>query len=139
MHLFLLFLHLSGTTITNWHFGIWCWMKIKVRKSMCRIKQVLTERAIEEPDPRRSAEMKRMTNALWWLPTCVCSQNNVLGMFMDCNMASSFFPFFFFLGAILNFLAIHLHCYGVNGQIAPIHELTECLCSVFEISFTIVN
>ncbi|XP_030957004.1 39S ribosomal protein L47, mitochondrial-like [Quercus lobata] len=36
----------------------------KVRKSMCRIKQVLTERAIEEPDPRRSAEMKRMTNAL---------------------------------------------------------------------------
>ena len=97
MHLFLLFLHLSGTTITNWHFGIWCWMKIRVRKSMCRIKQVLTERAIEEPDPRRSAEMKRMTNALWWLPTCVCSQNNVLGMFMDCNMASSFFPFFFSL------------------------------------------
>ncbi|XP_022135437.1 39S ribosomal protein L47, mitochondrial [Momordica charantia] len=36
----------------------------KVRKSMCRIKQVLTERAIEEPDPRRSAEMKRMINAL---------------------------------------------------------------------------
>ncbi|KAK4568498.1 hypothetical protein RGQ29_004061 [Quercus rubra] len=36
----------------------------KVRKSMCRIKQVLTERAIEEPDARRSAEMKRMINAL---------------------------------------------------------------------------
>ncbi|XP_022921695.1 39S ribosomal protein L47, mitochondrial [Cucurbita pepo subsp. pepo] len=36
----------------------------KVRKSMCRIKQVLTERAIDEPDPRRSAEMKRMVNAL---------------------------------------------------------------------------
>ncbi|KAJ9177844.1 hypothetical protein P3X46_013010 [Hevea brasiliensis] len=36
----------------------------KVRKSMCRIKQVLTERAIEEPDPRRSAEMRRMVNAL---------------------------------------------------------------------------
>ncbi|KAK9278413.1 hypothetical protein L1049_027978 [Liquidambar formosana] len=36
----------------------------KVRKSMCRIKQVLTERAIEDPDPRRSAEMKRMINAL---------------------------------------------------------------------------
>ncbi|XP_061337574.1 uncharacterized protein LOC133284553 [Gastrolobium bilobum] len=36
----------------------------KVRKSMCRIKHVLTERAIEEPDPRRSAEMKRMINAL---------------------------------------------------------------------------
>lgn len=36
----------------------------KVRKSMCRIKQVLTERAIEEPDPRRSSEMKRMVNAL---------------------------------------------------------------------------
>ena len=50
-----------------------------------------------------------------------------------------FFFLFFFLGAILNFLAIHLHCYGVNGQIAPIHELTECLCPVFEISFTIVN
>ncbi|KAJ8431697.1 hypothetical protein Cgig2_022319 [Carnegiea gigantea] len=32
----------------------------KVRKSMCRIKHVLTERAIEDPDPRRSAEMKRM-------------------------------------------------------------------------------
>ncbi|XVF09237.1 hypothetical protein REPUB_Repub07fG0074900 [Reevesia pubescens] len=36
----------------------------KVRKSMCRIKQVLTERAIEDPDPRRCAEMKRMINAL---------------------------------------------------------------------------
>ncbi|CAN0841105.1 39S ribosomal protein L47, mitochondrial, partial [Linum grandiflorum] len=36
----------------------------KVRKSMCRIKQVLTERAIEDPDPRRSAEMKRMINSL---------------------------------------------------------------------------
>ncbi|XP_050379047.1 uncharacterized protein LOC126796296 [Argentina anserina] len=36
----------------------------KVRKSMCRIKHVLTERAIEEPDSRRSAEMKRMINAL---------------------------------------------------------------------------
>ncbi|KAE9453789.1 hypothetical protein C3L33_14333, partial [Rhododendron williamsianum] len=36
----------------------------KVRKSMCRIKHVLTERAIEEADPRRSAEMKRMVNAL---------------------------------------------------------------------------
>lgn len=36
----------------------------KVRKSMCRIKHVLTERAIEEADPRRSAEMKRMINAL---------------------------------------------------------------------------
>ncbi|CAA2983654.1 39S ribosomal L47, mitochondrial [Olea europaea subsp. europaea] len=36
----------------------------KVRKSMCRIKHVLTERAIDEPDARRSAEMKRMINAL---------------------------------------------------------------------------
>ncbi|KAM7258615.1 hypothetical protein ACFE04_014356 [Oxalis oulophora] len=36
----------------------------KVRKSMCRIKQVLTERAIEDPDPRRSAEMRKMINAL---------------------------------------------------------------------------
>ncbi|CAL5187808.1 unnamed protein product [Lathyrus oleraceus] len=36
----------------------------KVRKSMCRIKHVLTERAIEEPDPRRSAEMKKMINGL---------------------------------------------------------------------------
>ncbi|KAF8116246.1 hypothetical protein N665_0020s0098 [Sinapis alba] len=36
----------------------------KVRRSMCRIKHVLTERAIEEPDPRRSAEMKRMVNAM---------------------------------------------------------------------------
>uniref|UniRef100_A0A0E0L795 Large ribosomal subunit protein uL29m n=1 Tax=Oryza punctata TaxID=4537 RepID=A0A0E0L795_ORYPU len=36
----------------------------KVKKSMCRIKHVLTERAIAEPDPRRSAEMKRMINTL---------------------------------------------------------------------------
>ncbi|XP_020520434.1 39S ribosomal protein L47, mitochondrial isoform X2 [Amborella trichopoda] len=36
----------------------------KVRKSMCRIKHVLTERAMQEPDPRRSAEMKRIINAL---------------------------------------------------------------------------
>jgi len=36
----------------------------KVRKSMSRIKHVLTERAIAEPDPRRSAEMKRMINSL---------------------------------------------------------------------------
>ncbi|XP_058083413.1 uncharacterized protein LOC131231286 [Magnolia sinica] len=36
----------------------------KVRKSMCRIKHVLTERAIDEPDPRRSSEMKGMINAL---------------------------------------------------------------------------
>jgi hypothetical protein len=30
---------------------------------------VLTERAIEEPDSRRSAEMKRMVNGMWshWL------------------------------------------------------------------------
>ncbi|KMT05795.1 hypothetical protein BVRB_7g166340 [Beta vulgaris subsp. vulgaris] len=36
----------------------------KVRRSMCRIKHVLTERAIDEPDARRSAEMKRMINGL---------------------------------------------------------------------------
>nr|XP_043607952.1 39S ribosomal protein L47, mitochondrial-like [Erigeron canadensis] len=36
----------------------------KVRKSMCRIKHVLTERAIDDPDPRRTAEMKRMINVL---------------------------------------------------------------------------
>ncbi|KMZ66461.1 54S ribosomal protein L4, mitochondrial [Zostera marina] len=36
----------------------------KVRKSMCRLKHVLTERAIAEPDPRRSADMKRMINAM---------------------------------------------------------------------------
>ncbi|CAM8889116.1 hypothetical protein QQ045_026197 [Rhodiola kirilowii] len=36
----------------------------KVRKSMCRLKHVLTERAIADPDPRRSAEMKRMINAM---------------------------------------------------------------------------
>ncbi|KAK2663820.1 hypothetical protein Ddye_002394 [Dipteronia dyeriana] len=39
-------------------------LHLEVRKSMCRIKHVLTERAIDEPDPRRSAEMKRMINAL---------------------------------------------------------------------------
>ncbi|KAE9467356.1 hypothetical protein C3L33_00733, partial [Rhododendron williamsianum] len=38
--------------------------ELQVRKSMCRIKQVLTERAIEDPDSRRSSEMKRMINAL---------------------------------------------------------------------------
>jgi large subunit ribosomal protein L47 len=38
--------------------------EIQVRKSMCRIKHVLTERAIEELDPMRSAEMKRMINTL---------------------------------------------------------------------------
>ncbi|KAK3003196.1 hypothetical protein RJ639_018569 [Escallonia herrerae] len=37
---------------------------VQVRKSMCRIKHVLTERAMEDPDPRRCAEMKRMINAL---------------------------------------------------------------------------
>ena len=31
---------------------------------MSRIKHVLTERGIAELDPRRSAEMKRMINAL---------------------------------------------------------------------------
>ncbi|XP_057865807.1 uncharacterized protein LOC131073395 isoform X1 [Cryptomeria japonica] len=36
----------------------------KVRKSMCRIKHVLTERALEEPDHRRQVEMKRMINDL---------------------------------------------------------------------------
>uniref|UniRef100_M8BTW9 Large ribosomal subunit protein uL29m n=1 Tax=Aegilops tauschii TaxID=37682 RepID=M8BTW9_AEGTA len=36
----------------------------KVRRSMCRIKHVLTERAIADPDPRRTAEMKRMINAM---------------------------------------------------------------------------
>uniref|UniRef100_A0ACD5XR86 Uncharacterized protein n=2 Tax=Avena sativa TaxID=4498 RepID=A0ACD5XR86_AVESA len=36
----------------------------KVKKSMCRIKHVLTERAIVDPDPRRTAEMKRMINTL---------------------------------------------------------------------------
>jgi len=58
---------LPGTTIANWDFGdSWLLIKYKfqVRKSMCRIKQVLTERAIEDPDPRRTAEMKRMINSL---------------------------------------------------------------------------
>ncbi|GMI94593.1 hypothetical protein HRI_003128600 [Hibiscus trionum] len=32
----------------------------KVRKSMCLIKQVLTDRAIEDPNSRRSTAMKRM-------------------------------------------------------------------------------
>lgn len=54
-----------------------CKYKIQVRKSMCRIKQVLTERAIEDPDPRRSADMKRMINALWWLPACVFLKHRI--------------------------------------------------------------
>ncbi|GJN38881.1 hypothetical protein PR202_gb27960 [Eleusine coracana subsp. coracana] len=36
----------------------------KVKKSMCRIKHVLTERAIAEPDPRRCADMRRMISAM---------------------------------------------------------------------------
>uniref|UniRef100_A0A0C9RPX3 Large ribosomal subunit protein uL29m n=1 Tax=Wollemia nobilis TaxID=56998 RepID=A0A0C9RPX3_9CONI len=36
----------------------------KVRKSMCRIKHVLTERVLQEPDPRRRTYMKRMINDL---------------------------------------------------------------------------
>ncbi|GJN29784.1 hypothetical protein PR202_gb18104 [Eleusine coracana subsp. coracana] len=36
----------------------------KVKKSMCRIKHVLTERAIAEPDSRRCVDMKRMINAM---------------------------------------------------------------------------
>ncbi|CAH9099675.1 unnamed protein product [Cuscuta epithymum] len=36
----------------------------KVRKSICRIKHVPTERAIDEPDPMRCSEMKRMINAV---------------------------------------------------------------------------
>ncbi|KAK3030094.1 hypothetical protein RJ639_037642 [Escallonia herrerae] len=39
-------------------------IQVAVSKSMCRIKHVLTERAIEDLDPRRSAEMRRMINAL---------------------------------------------------------------------------
>eukprot|EP00210_Caulerpa_lentillifera_P006667 g6370.t1 len=35
-----------------------------VRKSMCRIKQVLTERALKETDQVRREEMKRRINAL---------------------------------------------------------------------------
>eukprot|EP00252_Welwitschia_mirabilis_P003062 TRINITY_DN13137_c0_g1_i2.p1 TRINITY_DN13137_c0_g1~~TRINITY_DN13137_c0_g1_i2.p1 ORF type:complete len:150 (+),score=33.84 TRINITY_DN13137_c0_g1_i2:310-759(+) len=37
---------------------------IKVRKSMCRLKHVLTERALQDPDPRRRAAMKKMINDL---------------------------------------------------------------------------
>lgn len=35
-----------------------------VRKSMCRIKQVLSERALKESDPVKREEMKRRINAL---------------------------------------------------------------------------
>ncbi|KAL7161589.1 hypothetical protein ACSBR2_042120 [Camellia fascicularis] len=37
---------------------------LKAGKSMCKIKQALTERDIKEPDSSRSAKMKRMINAL---------------------------------------------------------------------------
>ncbi|KAK4375640.1 hypothetical protein RND71_006317 [Anisodus tanguticus] len=50
------------TSCRNARYG--CVQGSVVRKSMCRIKHVLTERAINEPDPRRSTEMKRMINAL---------------------------------------------------------------------------
>ena len=35
-----------------------------VKKSMCRIKFVLTERAMADPNPQRREEMKRRINAL---------------------------------------------------------------------------
>ena len=35
-----------------------------VKKSMCRIKFVLTERALADPNPQRRLEMKRRINAL---------------------------------------------------------------------------
>ncbi|PON61074.1 Ribosomal protein [Parasponia andersonii] len=62
--------HFLSDCISLQHWNRWTnkrlqdFVMIVVRKSMCRIKHVLTERAIEEPDPRRSAEMKRMVNAL---------------------------------------------------------------------------
>lgn len=99
-----LFLCLPGTTIATWDFSD-SWLlityKFQVRKSMCRIKQVLTERAIEDPDPRRTSEMKRMINALWWPPAfCVSSQNttgNVGGLQYGL----------IFLGVGLQLLVIH--------------------------------
>eukprot|EP00249_Psilotum_nudum_P006983 c20214_g1_i1 orf=323-715(+) len=36
----------------------------KVRKSMCRIKHVLTERALAEPNLKIRSEMKKLINAL---------------------------------------------------------------------------
>ncbi|KAI5077182.1 hypothetical protein GOP47_0007006 [Adiantum capillus-veneris] len=36
----------------------------KVRVSMCRLKQVLTERAIKEPNLRKRSDMKKLINAL---------------------------------------------------------------------------
>eukprot|EP00246_Nothoceros_aenigmaticus_P002503 TRINITY_DN13370_c0_g1_i1.p1 TRINITY_DN13370_c0_g1~~TRINITY_DN13370_c0_g1_i1.p1 ORF type:complete len:143 (-),score=19.87 TRINITY_DN13370_c0_g1_i1:358-786(-) len=36
----------------------------KVRKSMCRIKQVLTERAIQEPDKQIRKDLRRMIDGL---------------------------------------------------------------------------
>lgn len=36
----------------------------KVRKSMCRLKHVLTERALQEPNLRRRSDMKKLINAL---------------------------------------------------------------------------
>ena len=45
-----------------------------------------------------------------------------------------------FLGATLNLLVItYYHCYEVNGQIAAIHELTEYLFPISEISFPVMN
>lgn len=42
---------------------------MQVRKTMCRIKQVLTERALADPDPFRCFQMKMLINQLWNLPT----------------------------------------------------------------------
>ncbi|KAH7429335.1 hypothetical protein KP509_09G042100 [Ceratopteris richardii] len=36
----------------------------KVRQSMCRLKQVLTERVLKEPNLRKRSDMKKLINAL---------------------------------------------------------------------------
>ena len=36
----------------------------QVRLSMCRLKQVLTERALKEPNLRKRSDMKKLINAL---------------------------------------------------------------------------
>jgi hypothetical protein len=60
---FLLWHFFSYSSIVKFLFFI-CITQFQVKKSMYRIKHVLTQRFIAEPDPRRPADMKPMINTM---------------------------------------------------------------------------
>lgn len=45
--------------------GIALLLDMQVRRSMCRIKQVLTERALAEEDASRRKALRNMINGMW--------------------------------------------------------------------------